>query len=234
MITEEEDSSEEIEFVQKLIDFHEANDSQIPKGFWTGVKRANLLTMYQRIKHMGGYDTVVEHKMWKYLFGLDCGFNTISRKKYERVLLPFERYEMSMAFAAANNGAMNSDNGFDGAGSRDGGLTRRLTEAEIGEIQRQMRLREAEGQSGAMPVAVIVGNLKSQMQMKQPHTTITVHQTTIHPQTKVSHSASNHPIRTTNHECNFNSKLCNRQFHRMAIDERLRWSSTRVVTVAAM
>lgn len=175
--------------MQKLIDFHEANESQIPKGFWAGVKRANLLIMYKRVKQMGGYDSVIEHKMWRFLFGMDCGFNTISRKKYERILLPFEKYEMSMGFVAVNNGALKTDNSMDGPSSRDGGITRRLTEAEIAEIQRQMKFRESDGQSGSMPVAVFVGNQKSHLQMKQPHTTVTVHQTTIHPQTKVSQSA---------------------------------------------
>lgn len=158
---------------------------------------------------MGGYDSVIEHKMWKYLFGLDCGFNTISRKKYERVLLPFEKYEMSMGFTAANNGALKTDNGMDGTSSRDGGITRRLTEAEIAEIQRQMKLREADGQSSSMPVAVIVGNQKSHLQMQQPHTTITVHQTTIHPQTKVTQSACQHqsqsPCQSNTISSKFNS-----------------------------
>lgn len=165
--------------------------------FWSGLKRANLLTIYQRVKQMGGYDSVVEHKMWKYLFGLDCGFNTITRKKYERALLPYEKYEMSLEYAAANNGAMKQGERYNNMSGKDGGITRRLTEAEIGEIQRQLKLREAmegrdvhiEMQSASMPVTVILGNQKSrppsQMQIQQPHTTITLHQTTIHPQTKV-------------------------------------------------
>lgn len=200
---DEEDSSEESEFVQKLIDFHEANDSQIPKVFWASLKRANLLTMYQRVKQMGGYDAVIEHKMWKYLFGLDCGFNTISRKKYERALLPYEKYEMSMEYAKGNNGAVRSDSCYNNGSGKDGGVTRRLTEAEIAEIQRQLKLREAvegrdlhvEMQSGSLPVTVIVGNQKTRspahIQIQQPHTTITVHQTTIHPQTKVRPLPSN-------------------------------------------
>lgn len=81
---DENDSSDESDFTQKLIDFHEAKDSQIPKVFWIGLKRVNLRTIYQKVKQMGGYDAVTEQKMWKYLFGVDGGYNSISRKKYER------------------------------------------------------------------------------------------------------------------------------------------------------
>lgn len=81
---DENDSSEESDFIQKLIDFHEAQDSQIPKVFWIGLKRVNLRSIYQKVKQMGGYDAVTEQKMWKYLFGVDGGYNSISRKKYER------------------------------------------------------------------------------------------------------------------------------------------------------
>lgn len=83
---DENDSLDESEeFTQKLIEFHEkCLDSQIPKVFWIGLKRVNLLSIYQKVKQMGGYDNVIEQKMWKYLFGVDGGYNSISRKKYER------------------------------------------------------------------------------------------------------------------------------------------------------
>lgn len=187
---DDQESSEESEFVQKLIGFHEANDSQIPEMFWMGLKRVNLLSIYRQVRKMGGYEMVTERKMWKYLFGVDGGYHSISRKKYERAILPFERYEMRREIMALKKRCEDGsiENGFGG--------NRRLTEAEILEIQRQIKLHEARNESdqnlhvemapGSLPVTVIVGNKKStsptQIQIQQPHTTITLHQTTIHPQ----------------------------------------------------
>lgn len=208
---EDNESCEETEFIQKLIGFHEAQDSQIPKVFWVGLKRVNLLSIYQKVKKMGGYEMVTERKMWKYLFGLDGGYNSISRKKYERALLPFERYEMQHEYAErcakyGQDGDVFGD--YDFEKYLDG--NRRLTEAEIIEIQRQIKLKEAqkdqnlhvEMSPGSLPVTVIVGNKKSQtpqIQIQQPHTTITVHQTTIHPQSSlVRSSPPQNPIQITN------------------------------------
>lgn len=218
---DDNESSEESEFIQKLIDFHEAQDSQIPKVFWVGLKRVNLLSIYQKVKQMGGYETVTEQKMWKYLFGIDGGYNTISRKKYERAILPYERYEKyELGKEIANNGALMlkrsrsqyDDGCYNNFVGNDNGITRRLTEAEISEIQRQIKMKEAnddqdqnlhvEMSPGSLPVTVIVGNQKSmspsRIQIKQPHTTITVHQTTIHPQTLAKSSPPTNPIQITN------------------------------------
>lgn len=205
---DDQESSEESEFVQKLIGFHEANDSQIPEIFWMGLKRVNLLSIYRQVRKMGGYEMVTERKMWKYLFGVDGGYNSISRKKYERAILPFEKYEMRREIMALKKRCEDGtiENGFGG--------NRRLTEAEILEIQRQIKLHEARNESdqnlhvemapGSLPVTVIVGNKKStsptQIQIQQPHTTITLHQTTIHPQSSSQHRITppQNPIQITN------------------------------------
>lgn len=208
---DENESSEESEFVQKLIDFHEAQDSQIPKGFWSGLRRLNLLSIYQRVRQMGGYELVTEQKMWKYLFGIDGGYNSISRRKYERAILPFEKYENEQITNHMMHRGRSGD--FDWIGNIDlsNENRRRLTEAEIFEIQRHLKWKEAherdpnlhlEMSPGALPVTVIVGNKKStspsQFQIQQPHTTITVHQTTIHPQTTTENSPPRNPIQITN------------------------------------
>ncbi|XP_031622647.1 uncharacterized protein LOC116340337 [Contarinia nasturtii] len=213
---DENESSEESEFIQKLIGFHEAQDSQIPKVFWIGLRRVNLLSIYQKVRKMGGYEMVTERKMWKYLFGVDGGYNSISRKKYERALLPYEKYEMRKEYAerCAKYGkdVVDRNSGYNFEQHLIDG-NRRLTEAEILEIQRQIKLQEARKEkdqnlhvdlsSGSLPVTVIVGNKKStspsQFQIQQPHTTITVHQTTIHPQSSmVRTSPPNNPIQITN------------------------------------
>lgn len=210
---DDNESSEESEFVQKLIDFHEAQDSQIPKMFWSGLKRVNLLSIYQKVKQMGGYELVTEQKMWKYLFGIDGGYNSISKKKYEKVILPFEKYEMLRGNPNNNLLRRGRSAGYDfGDWINDGEHhdgSRRLTEAEICEIQRQIKAKEMdpnvhlEMTPGSLPVTVIVGNQKSasspsQFKIQQPHTTITVHQTTIHPQTLAETSPPRNPIQITN------------------------------------
>lgn len=201
------ESSEESEFVQKLIGFHEAYDSQIPEVFWVGLKRVNLLSIYRQVRKMGGYEMVTERKMWKYLFGVDGGYNSISRKKYERAILPYEKFEMQLEMEnrrRSGSGEMDFD-------LRNNG-NRRLTEAEILEIQRQIKMQEARKEKdqnlhvemgpGSLPVTVIVGNKKNtsptQIQIQQPHTTITLHQTTIHPQSLARNSPPQNPIQITN------------------------------------
>lgn len=216
---DDNDSSDESDFTQKLIDFHEAQESQIPKVFWIGLKRVNLRSIYQKVKQMGGYDSVTEQKMWKYLFGVDGGYNSISRKKYERgslhvvvllffcsiyynlfavllpALLPYERYEMEQQSTQIK---YERDDESDEHGrlvkseALNMGSDRQLTSAEISEIQRQIKVKSLDPdlhvEMSSMPVTVIVGGSRkssspSDIQIQQPHTTITVHQTTIHPQT---------------------------------------------------
>lgn len=208
---DENESSEESEFVQKLIDFHEVHDSQIPKVFWSGLRRLNLLSIYQRVRQMGGYEMVTEQKMWKYLFGIEGGYNSISRRKYERAILPFERYENEQMTNHTMHRGRSGDFDWIANMNLSNENRRRLTEAEICEIQRHLKWKEAyerdpnlhlEMSPGSLPVTVIVGNKKSkspsQFQIQQPHTTITVHQTTIHPQTATENSPPRNPIQITN------------------------------------
>lgn len=195
------DSSEECEFMQKLIDFHEAQHSHISKVFWMSLKRINLLSIYRKVKKMGGYETINEHKMWKYLF--DGGYNSISRKKYERVLLPFEKYEIEQQLSQQIRHGRNTDHNikFEQGKSSDENLrikglkegVRRLTTSNGSPpngkiIDPTVHLEMAQN---SLPVTVILGgpsnNLKKSsspqhIKIQQPHTTITVHQTTIHPQ----------------------------------------------------
>lgn len=215
---DDNDSSDESDFTQKLIDFHEAQDSQIPKVFWIGLKRVNLRSIYQKVKQMGGYDSVTEQKMWKYLFGVDGGYNSISRKKYERgslhaigfffcsiyfiiisfspfslsALLPYERYEMEQQSTLIKYECEDEHGRLVKSESLNMGSDRELTTAEISEIQRQIKVKSLDPnlhvEMSSLPVTVIVGgshksSSPSDIQIQQPHTTITVHQTTIHPQT---------------------------------------------------
>lgn len=216
---DDNDFSEESEFIQKLIDFHETQDSQIPKVFWIGLKRINLWSIYQKVKQLGGYDAVIEQKMWKYLFGIDNCYNTISRKKYERAILPYERYEMECERNrnCGLNGIKNEiDNKSNGCIKIESNAEHHLTLDEIAKIQQEIRTKSLDPDlhvkmsSGvSYPVTVIVGATPnesispSHIQIQQPHTTITVHQTTIHPQTiKSTHNSTeqlkNNSIQITN------------------------------------
>lgn len=207
---DDNESSEESEFVQKLMDFHDAQDSQIPKVFWDSLKRINLLSIYQKVKKMGGYDQVIEQKMWKYLFGLDGGYNTISRKKYERLLLPYEKYEMrteNANHAALRRGRSSYDYKYDHDDEADSisgeikGEPLDMSEME-GAARRKQKDVHVEMGSGSLPLTLIVGNKKSALSpsfhIQQPHTTITVHRTTIHPQTLSQSTPPNNQIHVTN------------------------------------
>lgn len=196
------ESSEEADFFDKVVEFHGKNLSNIPEVFWMGLRKANLLTIYSRVQKLGGYEAVNEAKMWKYLFGVDVT-SRISRKKYERALLPYELYEKELAERNAGHRRGRS------AGPTAGGLgtikresdasddgDRKLTFAEMTEIQRQIKANHKKHDQkmhvdmSHLPVTFIVGGNRDDkvvdeksLNRNQPHTTITVHQTTIHPQT---------------------------------------------------
>lgn len=225
---EEFESSEEADFLEKLMSFHEEHDSHIQEMFWLSLKKVNLLAIYRRVQKLGGYEAVNEQKMWKYLFGVDgASANSIPRKKYERAILPFELFENEQRERNLQGSGRRRGRS---AGTTDADIKneqsdeinnklvqikqepgdgynkmehtdRNLSVAEMTEIQRQIKAKDAKNhgknqklhvEMSSLPVTVIVGGSSmdntnhsppsSQIKIQQPHTTITVHQTTIHPQ----------------------------------------------------
>lgn len=61
----------------------------------------NLFTIYTRVQKLGGFDAIADNRVWKNLFEDlsepgKCITQGMTKRKYERILLPFERYEREM------------------------------------------------------------------------------------------------------------------------------------------
>ncbi|XP_032691074.1 uncharacterized protein LOC116853882 isoform X2 [Odontomachus brunneus] len=82
----------------------ERNTSAEEKKFITDVQsfmnsRVDLFLFYTKVQMLGGYDSVSAGRLWKTIYD-DIGGNTgstsaatITRRHYERLLLPYERYQ---------------------------------------------------------------------------------------------------------------------------------------------
>ncbi|XP_054009384.1 uncharacterized protein LOC128892840 isoform X2 [Hylaeus anthracinus] len=82
----------------------ERNTSAEEKKFLTDVQsfmnsRVDLFLFYTKVQMLGGYDSVSAGRLWKTIYD-DIGGNTgntsaatITRRHYERLLLPYERYQ---------------------------------------------------------------------------------------------------------------------------------------------
>ncbi|XP_070530554.1 uncharacterized protein [Cardiocondyla obscurior] len=82
----------------------ERNTSAEEKKFITDVQnfmnsRVDLFLFYTKVQMLGGYDSVSTGRLWKTIYD-DMGNNTnstsaatITRRHYERLLLPYERYQ---------------------------------------------------------------------------------------------------------------------------------------------
>lgn len=127
------------------------------------------------------------------LYLLYLGTFKINAFQFLLALLPYERYEMKQQSAQIKyeRPDESDENGRIGK-SEPLNMTsdRQLTLAKMSEIQRQIKTKSLDShmhvEMAPMPVTVIVGHKSSspsEIQIQQPHTTITVHQTTIHPQT---------------------------------------------------
>lgn len=63
----------------------------------------NLYAIYSRVQKLGGYECIGDNRVWKQIFEdiaatsvNGSAINSMTRKKYERILLPFERYEREL------------------------------------------------------------------------------------------------------------------------------------------
>lgn len=61
----------------------------------------NLYTIYSRVQKLGGFNAIADNRVWKNLFEDlsepgKCVTQGMTKRKYERILLPFERYEREM------------------------------------------------------------------------------------------------------------------------------------------
>lgn len=61
----------------------------------------NLFTIYTRVQKLGGFDAIADNRVWKNLFEDlsepgKCITQGMTKRKYERILLPFERHEREL------------------------------------------------------------------------------------------------------------------------------------------
>lgn len=89
---------QEKEFLSKLNSFMKNRLTPINRVPTIGYKEIDLFMFYNKVKHLGGYDSVTASKLWKYVYeemGGDQNSTsaaTIARRHYEKLLLPYERH----------------------------------------------------------------------------------------------------------------------------------------------
>uniref|UniRef100_A0A336MD33 CSON015346 protein n=1 Tax=Culicoides sonorensis TaxID=179676 RepID=A0A336MD33_CULSO len=89
--------SEEKSFLARLNNFMVKNPNLYPKSVWMEIGQVNLFKMYMTVQKLGGYDAIVDLQTWRLVVddaSVDDGANI--KNKYEKVLLPFERYDTEM------------------------------------------------------------------------------------------------------------------------------------------
>ncbi|GIY30255.1 AT-rich interactive domain-containing protein 5B [Caerostris extrusa] len=88
----------EQEFLQRLFKFMKKRNTPIHRVPHLGFKQIDLYLFYSFAKKLGGYDKITTKKLWKLVYD-ELGGNpgstsaaTCTRRHYERLLLPFERF----------------------------------------------------------------------------------------------------------------------------------------------
>ncbi|RWS27971.1 AT-rich interactive domain-containing protein 5B-like protein, partial [Leptotrombidium deliense] len=88
----------EQEFIKQLYKFMKEKNTPIQRIPHLGFKKIDLFYLYTYAQKLGGYDKITCNKMWKRVYdelGGDprsTSAATCTRRHYERLLLPFERY----------------------------------------------------------------------------------------------------------------------------------------------
>ncbi|CAL1282602.1 unnamed protein product [Larinioides sclopetarius] len=88
----------EQEFLQRLFKFMKKRNTPIHRVPHLGFKQIDLYVFYSFAQKLGGYDKITNKKLWKHVYD-ELGGNpgstsaaTCTRRHYERLLLPFERF----------------------------------------------------------------------------------------------------------------------------------------------
>ncbi|GFV76863.1 AT-rich interactive domain-containing protein 5B [Trichonephila clavipes] len=88
----------EQEFLQRLFKFMKKRNTPIHRVPHLGFKQIDLYVFYSFAQKLGGYDKITTKKLWKHVYD-ELGGNpgstsaaTCTRRHYERLLLPFERF----------------------------------------------------------------------------------------------------------------------------------------------
>ncbi|XP_073995889.1 uncharacterized protein isoform X3 [Rhodnius prolixus] len=91
-------TSEEKNFLTTVHTFMRERRTPISKIPVVGFKEVNLYKLYKKVRELGGYDMVTAGKLWKFVYEVMGGdmtstsAATLSRRHYERLLLPYERH----------------------------------------------------------------------------------------------------------------------------------------------
>ncbi|XP_031787592.1 proteoglycan 4 isoform X3 [Nasonia vitripennis] len=92
-------SAEEKRFLDDIYGFMSSRNTPIGKMPLLGYRQIDLFLFYTKVHELGGYDKVSLNRLWKTIYD-EMGGNTgstsaatITRRHYERLLLPYERYQ---------------------------------------------------------------------------------------------------------------------------------------------
>ncbi|XP_054009385.1 mucin-17-like isoform X3 [Hylaeus anthracinus] len=97
--SERNTSAEEKKFLTDVQSFMNSRGTPVGKMPLLGYRQIDLFLFYTKVQMLGGYDSVSAGRLWKTIYD-DIGGNTgntsaatITRRHYERLLLPYERYQ---------------------------------------------------------------------------------------------------------------------------------------------
>ncbi|KAK2585988.1 hypothetical protein KPH14_010561 [Odynerus spinipes] len=97
--SERKTSAEEKKFITDVQNFMSSRGTPVGKMPLLGYRQIDLFLFYTKVQTLGGYDSVSAGRLWKAIYD-DIGGNTgstsaatITRRHYERLLLPYERYQ---------------------------------------------------------------------------------------------------------------------------------------------
>ncbi|XP_012222365.1 uncharacterized protein [Linepithema humile] len=97
--SERKTSVEEKKFITDVQSFMNSRGTPVGKMPLLGYRQIDLYLFYTKVQMLGGYDSVSAGRLWKTIYD-DIGGNTgstsaatITRRHYEKLLLPYERYQ---------------------------------------------------------------------------------------------------------------------------------------------
>ncbi|XP_015596332.1 AT-rich interactive domain-containing protein 5B isoform X2 [Cephus cinctus] len=97
--SERKTSAEEKRFLAEVQTFMNTRGTPVGKMPLLGYRQIDLFLFYTKVQTLGGYDSVSAGRLWKSIYD-DIGGNTgstsaatITRRHYERLLLPYERHQ---------------------------------------------------------------------------------------------------------------------------------------------
>lgn len=91
-------NQEREDFLLDLKEFMRRNNTPVERAPFLGFKQLDLYRIYKLVKDYGGYEAVCSRRLWKNIYDTlggnptNTSAATCTRRHYERLILPFERY----------------------------------------------------------------------------------------------------------------------------------------------